>query len=213
MPDTFKPWEQNSALTAERLSMIATGLRDARDEALKTYEPLKGETGWSLGCSQYDRSKFCIRELSKSNPAWLSMVAEKSALRCTFAVDGIPVRFYHQTADDPPEKYTASTDGEDRHFQTLLEVDGVPFVQTLFRLAIKNYSTGKVESITLVEFDSTGAQINEYSIPFGVAPSSVIPLQTKPVNLEPVTLEALEPERADEKVGNEEIDNSSTGTK
>jgi hypothetical protein len=213
MIDTFKPWEQQPAFTAERLSMIATALRDARDDALKTYEPLKGETGWSLGCSQYDRSKFCIREMLKSNPTWLSMIAEKSPMQCTFAVDGIPIRFYHQIADEPPGKYTSSTDGEDRQIQMLLEADGVPFVQTLFRLAIKNYTTGKVESITLVEFDDTSAVINKYSIPFGVAPSSVIPMQTKPVNLEPVRLEALEPERADEKVGNDESDNSSTGTK
>lgn len=212
MPDTY-PWERNSALTAERLSTVATALRDARDAALETYEPLKGETGWCLGCSQYDRSKFCIREMAKSNPAWLSIVPERSVLRCTFAIDGIPVRFFHQTTDEAPEKYTSSTDGEERQFQMLFEVDGVPFVQTLFRLAIKNYATGKVDSITLVEFDDTGATISEYSIPFGVASSSVIPLQAKAVNLEAVTLEALESERPDEKVGNDEKDNSSTGTK
>jgi hypothetical protein len=210
MPDTFTPWEQHPALIAERLSKIATALRDARDDALKSYEPLKGETGWTLGCSQYDRSRFCIREMARLNPTWLSIVPEKSALRCTFAIEGIPIRFYHQTADDPPEKYTSSTDGEDRQFQMLLEVDGVPFVQTLFRLAIKTYDTGKVESITLVEFDSTAAIVNEYKIPFGVESTNVIPLQAKAVNLGPVTLEPLE---SDEKIGNDENDNSSTGTK
>jgi hypothetical protein len=215
MPDTSKPWERQPALTAERLSKIATALRDARDDALNSYEPLKGETGWSLGCCQYDRSKFCIRGMARSNPTWMSMVPEQSVLRCTFAIEGIPVRFYHQTADDPPEKYTSSTDGEERQYQMLFEVDGVPFVQTLFRLAIKNYATGKVESITLVEFDDTGkgTVISEYSIPFAVASSSVIPLQAKAVNLEPVTLEPLESERPDEQVGNDESDNSNTGTK
>jgi hypothetical protein len=145
----------------------------------------------------------------------MSMVPEQSVLRCTFGIEGIPVRFYHQTADDPPEKYTSSTDGEERQYQMLFEVDGVPFVQTLFRLAIRNYATGKVESITLVEFDDTdkGTVISEYSIPFAVASSSVIPLQAKAVNLEPVTLEPLESERPDEQVGNDESDNSNTGTK
>jgi hypothetical protein len=213
MPDTFKPWERHPALTAERLSKIVTALREARDDALNTYEPLKGETGWTLGCSQYDRSRFCFREMVRSNPTWLSIVPEKSGLRCTFAIEGVPVRFYHQTADDPPEKYTSSTDGEERQFQMLLEVDGVPFVQTLFRLAIKNYATGKVESITLVEFDDSGAIINEYPIPFDVASSGVIPLRAKGVNLGPVTLEPLESDRPDQKVGNDENDNSSTGTK
>lgn len=216
MDETLKPWqpwEHLSALTAERLSKIVTALRDARDDALKTYEPLKGETTWTLGCSKYDRSRFCVREMARSNPAWLSMVPEKSALRCTFAVEGIPIRFYHQTADDPPEKYTSSTDGEERQFQMLLEVDGVPFVQTLFRLAIKDYATGIVQSITLIEFDDSGAIINEYSIPFGVASESLIPLQAKAVNLGPVTVEPLESERPDEKVGNDESENSSIATK
>ena len=95
----------------------------------------------------------------------------------------------------------------------LFEVDGVPFFPTLFRLAIKDYATGKAESITLVEFDNTGAVINEYSIPFGVASSNVIPLEAKPVNLGPVTLEPVESERPDEQTGNDESDNSNTGTK
>jgi hypothetical protein len=212
MADTFNPSERNSAFTVERLSQIATALRDARDEALGTYEPLKGETAWTLGCSQYDRSRFCIREMAKSNAAWLSMVPEKSALRCTFAIDGVPVRFYHQTADDPPDKYTSSTDGEERQFQMLFEVDGVPFVQTLFRLAIKNYATGRVESITLVEFDDTGASINEYTIPFGVASSNITTIQAPPVNLEPYKLEPIESEQPDEQVGNDKKDSSGTGT-
>jgi len=209
MSNTFEPWQRHSSLTAERLSTIASALREARDEALNTYEPLKGETVWSLGCSQYDRSKFCIRELARLNSAWMAIVPEKSALRCTFAVEGVPIRFYHQTADEPPEKYTSSTEGEDRQYQMLFEVDGETFVQTLFRLAIKNYSTGKVESITLVEFDSAGAIINEYSIPFGVVSSSIIPLRTKPVNLEPPAIEPLEHERRED----DEITDANTGTK
>jgi hypothetical protein len=192
--------------------MIATELRDARDDALGSYEPLKGETGWSLGCSQYDRSKFCIRKLARSNPSWLCLVPEASALRCTFAIDGVPVRFYHQTDEDPPAKYTASTDGEDRQYQMLFEVDGVPFRKTLFRLAIKNQATGRVDSITLLEFDDTGACINEYTIPFSVAPSNITTIQAPPVNLEPIKLEPMESERHDEQVRNDENDNSGTGT-
>jgi len=214
MPDTFKPWERQPALTAERLSRIVTALRDARDDALNSYEPLKGETVWTLGCSKYERSMLAIRSLSESNPTWLTLVPEVARLRCTFAVDGVPVRFYHQVPDfDPPAKYAASTDGEDRHYQMLFEVDGVPFRKMLYRLAIEDDSARKVKSITLVEFDDTGAIVNEYTIPFGLAPSKILPLQAKPVSLEPVTLPPLEPERPDEKVGNDENDNSSTGTK
>jgi hypothetical protein len=213
MPDTFKPWERNSAFTAERLSQIATALRDARDNALDSYEPLKGETAWSLGCCQYDRSTFTIREMAKSNPTWLNLVPEVATLRCTFAIEGMPIRFYHQTADDPPAKYTASTDGEDRQFQMLFEVDGVPFRKTLYRLAIKNYATQRVESIVLLEFDDSGACVNEYTIPFGLAPSKVLPIQAKAVNLAPIKLEPIESERPDEQAENDKDHKSDTGTK
>jgi hypothetical protein len=200
MPHTFMPWETQPAFTAERLSLIATALRDARDDALNTYEPFKGETTWSLGCCQYDRSKFCLRELAKSHPTWLSIIPESSPLRCTVALESTAIRFYHQTSDDPPAKYTTSTDGEERLYQMLFEVDGIPFRNTLFRLAIKNYvTTGKVQSITLVEFDETGTCIHEYSIPFDLAPSNVTPLQSKPIVLEAIKLEARESETTDDR--------------
>ena len=209
VPNTFNPWETQEALTAERLSEVATALRDARDDALNSYEPLKGETVWTLGCSKYERSMLAVRELAKSNPTWITLVPESARLRCTFAVDGVPIRFYHHVPEfDPPTKYTTSTDGEDR-YQMLFEVDGVPFRR--YRLAIEDDSAGKVKSVTLVEFDSTGALINEYTIPFDLAPSKVLPLQAKGVSLAPISLEPLE--RRDEKAKNDEEDNSGTGTK
>ena len=103
MADTFNPSERHAAFTAERLSEIATGLRDVRDDALNSYEPLKEESVWTLGCSKYERSKFKIKELVRDNPTWMSMITERAVLRCTFAIDGIPVRYFHSIPEfDPP---------------------------------------------------------------------------------------------------------------
>lgn len=87
------------------------------------------------------------------------------------------------------------------------------FLKMLYRLAIKDYPTGKVASIALVEFDGTGSCVNEYTIPFGLAPSKVLPLQAKAVNLDPPALEPIESEWPNKTAENEQDDNSDTGTK
>jgi hypothetical protein len=144
-------------------------------------------------------------ELAKLYPRWLSIVQEVPCLRCTMAIEGVPVRFFRGDPADPPENYVSPTDGEDLQHQMLFEADGVPFRNTLYRLAIQNNSLGKVASIKLIEIDDAGVSINGFNIPFDVAPSNLIPLEAKPVNLKPITtLDPIETEGTDEKLGDDE---------
>ncbi|HEY1801585.1 MAG TPA: hypothetical protein VGG46_11690 [Terriglobales bacterium] len=214
MATTFEPWVKNSALTAERLSLIATGLREVRDDALNSYEPLKGETVWTLGSSKYERSKHKIKQMALENPSWFSLIPDGSPMRCTFGIEGIPIRYYHQVPEfDPPQKYTVATEGERMHHQLLFEADGVPFRYMLFRLAIVDDRMGKVSSVTLVEFDDTATSTNEYLIPFDLAPSKIIPIQSPVVNLERVTVQPLESEQPASRNENEKNDKSGTAAK
>jgi hypothetical protein len=190
MDDDFKPYDKYPSLTDERLSVIASALRDVRKNTLALYDPLNGDNEWSHGCRVYVRSCFTIRELSKKQ-LWLSLVAEAPKLRFTFAIDGIPIRFYKGAPDDPPDNYLITTYGELQQRQLF---EGLRPLDKILRLAIETDREGQVSTVKLVELDEAGEAVGVHLVPFGTAPSNVVPIETKPVDLAPVELEPLETE-------------------
>ncbi|MGA3212860.1 MAG: hypothetical protein ABSD20_16255, partial [Terriglobales bacterium] len=122
MNDDFRPSKKYAPLTDERLSVIAGALRNVRNNTLLLYDPFAGDGEWSHGCRVYERSCFAVRELAKTN-SWLTIVTEAERLRFTFAIEGIPARFYRGSPDDPPGNYLVSTFGE-LHQQQLVLIEG-----------------------------------------------------------------------------------------
>jgi hypothetical protein len=172
-------------LTDGRLSLLAGALRDVRKDAVSLYDPLNGDDEWSHGCRVYARSKFKIRQLAIGHP-WLTIVLERERLRFTFAVEGIPIRFYKGSPDDPPENYLVTTFGElaqRQLFENLRPLDKI------LRLAVETNREGFVSTVKLVELDEAGEPTGVYLIPFDVASSNVTPLESKPINLREVTAE------------------------
>jgi hypothetical protein len=186
MINDLNPTEKYPSLTDERLSLIADNLREVRNTALGLYDPIGGDDAWSHGCRVYSRSKFRITQLSQRH-SWLGIVEEDSKLRFTFAIDGIPIRFYRGSPDDPPSNYLVTTYGElaQRQLFPHRELDKI------LRIAIETDGEGRVATVKLVELDTAGEATGVYLIPFGVAPSKLTPLQAKPVHVEPVKLEPV----------------------
>lgn len=202
METTFEPWTRYAPLTEDRLSAIATILRNVRQETVDKHEPESGDSEWSLGCRVYSRSCFAIKQAS-ARYDWLKILPEKEGLRFSFAIGEIPFRFYKGEADDPPGKYIETTFAELNQQQYLLAINGVSLVNVVLRLAVET-AARLVSRAILVEMDAGGAIINTYIIPFDAQASNVIPLQAPPISLPPVGLPTTEEAESQE---NEEEEN------
>lgn len=179
----FNP-KQKYGLTDDKLSSIANALGDVRDNALSLYNPCEGDDAWCLGCQVYSRSRFRLRRLSERF-SWLTIVREEENLRFTFAIDGLPIRFYKGSPDDPPAHYISVTYGEIAQRQ-LFEHRRL---DKILRIAVETDREGHVNSVKLVELDEAGEATGVYLIPFDISPSNVAPLESKPIHLNPVEVE------------------------
>jgi hypothetical protein len=188
----FKPWTKYPALSRERLSVVANVIRRVRNETIMLHEPHNGDDEWSLGCRAYRRTCFALREASKSNQ-WLRVLTEPANLQFSFAIGEIPFRFYRGKADDPPERYLASTYGEIHHVQTSLDIEGLRPLDKILRLAVETGASRDVSAVTLVEVDEGGNVTETFAIPFNaeIETGKISSLQAKPVNVPPPTLEPI----------------------
>lgn len=197
MSNDFRPTTKYPSLTDERLSLIAEALQQVRNTALSLYDPLNGDGPWGLGTRVYERSCFRLKQLSQQH-SWLTVIEEEPKPRFTFAIEGLPLRFYKGSPEDPPLNYLVTTYGE--LLQRQLFPDFRP-LDKILRIAIETNLEGRVSRAKLVELDETGEATGVYEIPFAAARSNVLPLESKPVHLEPVTVEpiALQEPQAEKK--------------
>jgi hypothetical protein len=195
MSNDFHPTTKYPALTDDRLSLIAEALQDVRNKALILYDPLNGDGPWGLGTRVYERSCFRIKQLAQKY-AWLTVIEEDPKPRFTFAIEGLPIRFYKGSPDDPPSNYLVTTFGELLQRQLFPEFRPL---DKILRIAIETDREGRVSSAKLVELDEAGEATGVYVIPFGTARPNVVPIEPKAVHLEPVVVEPLAKEEAEKK--------------
>ena len=69
------------------------------------------------------------------------MVREEQNRRFTFALGGIPIRFYHGDSDDAPTKYAEITDGEIRQYRLALDTELQ--IAEVLRIAIETEPSGR----------------------------------------------------------------------
>jgi hypothetical protein len=207
----FHPWIKYPSVLRERLSVVADIIRRVRSDTVALHEPLNGDNEWCLGCRAYSRTCHAIREASKSHE-WLRILSEPANLQFSFAIGEMPFRFYRGRADDPPERYLASTYGEIHHVQAVLDIEGLRPIDKILRLAVETGSTREVSSVTLVEVDEAGNVTETYVVPFADADAGkVSQLQAKAVTLPAPTLEPID--NKEEKEQPNESNERKTGSK
>jgi hypothetical protein len=200
--NNWTPWTRYPQLTQERLSTVASIIRQARRDTLILYDPLGGDNSWSHGCRAYARSIFTLIEASKTY-SWLTVLPEAERLRATFAIAGIPFRFYRGIPDDPPTHYLGSTFAEITQLQMAFKTGFEGMLRPIdkvFRIAVEADPQGETRDISWVEVDDAGNVTNSYVIPPAVGKSKVGPAQTAPIEVPPPTVEPLttEQQEADE---------------
>jgi hypothetical protein len=201
--NNWTPWADYPPLTPERLSTVALIIRQARRDTLVLYDPLGGDNSWSHGCRAYVRSIFALTEASKIH-SWLTVLPEAERLRATFAVAGIPFRFYRGIPDDPPTHYLGTTFAEIRQLQMAFKAGFERLLRPIdkvFRVAVEADPQGETTDISWVEVDDAGNVTNSYVIPRIVEKGNVAPAQPAPIELPPPTVEPLrtEQQKTDEK--------------
>ncbi|MGA2722922.1 MAG: hypothetical protein ABSG79_10970 [Bryobacteraceae bacterium] len=191
MDEELKPWLKYSALTEERLSILANVIRNTRDQTIPLHDAAAGDNEWSLGCRIYARTCHALRSAAETYE-WLTILPEKEALRFTFAVGMVPLKFYRGDVGDPPEHCCIVSEAEAYSRQLLLDLEGIEIEDRLLRLVVETGIGGFALNVTLVEMEKTGSPTGKYTIPFNMEAGQAIPLQPKPVDLPPMQLEPQE---------------------
>ena len=203
MDNNWIPSTDYPPLTQERLSIVASIIRQARRDTLILFDPLGGDNSWSHGCRAYVRSIFALTEASRAY-SWLTVLPEVERLRATFAIAGIPFRFYRGIPDDPPTHYLGTTFAEIKQLQMAFKSGFERLlrpVDKIFRIAVEADRQGETTDISWVEVDDAGNVTNSYVIPPVVGKSNVAPVQAAPIELPPPSVEPLqnEQQKAEEK--------------
>jgi hypothetical protein len=188
----FEPWQKYPDLTRDRLSVIATIIRDVRHSCVILHDPDEGDGPWGLGCRAYERICFAIRRATLLYN-WLQIIPEKSSLAFSFAIGNVPFRFYRGDPDEPPFHYQSKSYGETNYIQLHLALDmgNIKSLDGVFRLAVETNDL-EVSTVTLVETDVDGSPINSYLVPFDEGATNLVSIQaTPPVDLPPVVAEPL----------------------
>ncbi len=182
-----KPWELNEGLKPECLRKLASIMRDVRHKAIMLHEPQDGDGAWSLGCRIYERTINKISSEAK-NLEWLEVKREN--LYLLILVNQIPIRFYSGSLENPSSRRLQMKHPEIEARQMwLFEEDDRPLV---WRIAVDTFSDGKVDRITIAQFDEYGTARHpwiipifddEYSEPQHTIPDSV-PLKKPTVRLQ-----------------------------
>jgi hypothetical protein len=191
--NNWTPWTDYPPLTQARLSIVGSIIRQARRDTLILYDPLGGDNSWSHGCRAYVRSVFALVESSKTY-AWLTILPEAERLRATFAIAGIPFRFYRGIPDDPPTDYLGITFAEIAHSQMAFKAGFESLlrpIDKIFRIAVEADPQGETTDISWVEVDDAGNVTNSYVIPPAIGKTNVAPVQAAPIELPPPTVEPL----------------------
>lgn len=196
---SFEPWRKYPYLTTDRLSVIATIIRDVRHACVLLYEPAEGDGPWSLGCRAYERTCAAIRKAAITYN-WLRILPETSALGFSFAIENVPFRFYRGDPEEPPYHYQLKSYGELHHLQLCLALDtGFHEIDGALRFAVETDESAEVSSVTLVQVDMAGNPRDSYQVPFDEATSNVVTIETPPVELPPVTAEPLKKEEGEKR--------------
>jgi len=191
MAKPFEPWLKYPPFLKERLSIIAGIIKTARENTVLLHDPDSGDNGWSLGCRAYVRICFAIRTAAEKFE-WLTIVPDlDKALRFVFAIGGIPVRFFHGDAEDPPSRYLYAGQGEQGLLDLVFEMEGIEIRDGILRLAVETDETRQVSAVKLIEMDGDRSITGEYEIPFG-AMDGAISMQPRGVSLPPASVGPLE---------------------
>ena len=167
------PWEHHTALTADRLAMIAGLLEQGRNDALDRLDPTIGCTGWTVGCDAFAFAKHRIEEAAVDLD-WLEIV--DPTMHFIFSIGGVPIRFYRGDPDEPNAR-TLKQSFSELHEVSLFGAEELIKLapEPIYRFAIETDIDGAITQITFVILDGV-APVLTWAVPRGEPVIRVAPL-------------------------------------
>lgn len=187
MAALLKPWEIHPGLWEERLRAVAALIRDVRAAAAAEYDPERGDTPWSLGCTIYSRTCYRIAQASVGTDysGWLSIV-EDDGLKFVFAVGGVPFKIFRGEEEGRAPHRTLRRSFAELEAQQLAFLEDDATSERSVRLMVETDADGYATAITFVQVDAAGAIHNPWSIPIdGATTMRALPTRTEGVALPP----------------------------
>ena len=145
------PWDFHPALTEERLRVCARMLANARRDALAMASYELGDDPWSVGCRAFAFGRHRLeRAASSGDHPWLEVL--DSSAHFVFVIggngNGVPVRFYRGTADEPTERTLKRQEVEVQ--QLTLALGETAAEGLAFRLAVETDGAGRVDRVVFL---------------------------------------------------------------
>src|SRR6478609_8433946 len=150
-PPARLPWDFHPALTEERLRICARLLANARRDALAMASYALGDDPWSVGCRAFAFGRHRLQRAAASGDyPWLAVLDDSAHF--VFVIggngNGVPVRFYRGTAEEPTGRTLRRQEGEVQQLSLAL---GETAAEGLaFRLAGETDEVGRGERVVFL---------------------------------------------------------------
>src|SRR3954454_13695786 len=142
------PWDFHPALSEDRLRLCARLLANARRDALAMASYELGDDPWSAGCRAFAFGRHRLKRAAESGDSpWLEVLDDSAHFVFVIGSNGqgVPVRFYRGSADEPTERTLRRQEMEGQ--QLSLALGEAASEDLAFRLAIETGEAGRLERV------------------------------------------------------------------
>jgi hypothetical protein len=168
-----KPWEHNSALTAESILIFAKIVTAARDACAEKFDEDSGDTNWGYGCRAREWTREAFRVALRSGKYKFLSIPEDSNQKFMLGIDGVPVKFYREDTEDPSGRVT-KFDGVEEQLSLFVHAGMETSEPLLWRLLIDSNSNREVTDVAFVGFNNLGNPACFYRVPMDVVAMTVL---------------------------------------
>lgn len=158
-----QPWELNPALKSNRLSELASLIREVRDSVIDLHDDVLGDSARSTGLRAYECCRNKIIRASDDNDLWPWLGIVKEDGKFTFSIDSVPVRLYRGVPSSPEERRLIPCVEALSQMSLLLDdVGNAASVIWFFAIEVDEFRY--VDRVTFTGF-LDGAQVSCWEIP------------------------------------------------
>lgn len=154
-----KPWEIDKRLAKPCICEVGKIIKHVRHKTISLHDPDNGDGPWSLGCRIYERTINTFVEKSKILD-WLGYI--KDNLYFVVLVNGVPIRFYRGTVEEPTNRTLRRLSPERKATQLLFDFEEPEW---FWRIVVDTELNGEVLRLVLAQFDEMGGHQNPWEIP------------------------------------------------
>ncbi len=158
-----QPWELNPALSSDKLKLLASLIRDVRDEVVDRHDDELGDSARGTGLRAYECCRVRIIRAAADPEEWDWLGIVKDDGRFTFSINSVPVRFFRGRPSCPEERRLIPC-MEALSQMSLLPTDVGDAAKIIWFFAVEVDAFRYVERVSFTGF-LDGVQVSCWEIP------------------------------------------------